>query len=178
MIACLDACVLYPTVLRQVLVGVAEAGLIRPVWSERLFEEWRRTAERLHPGDGVFATGEMARLNARWPEAQIPEASDLEGQLWLPDPSDIHVLATAITGRANVIITLNLKDFPARELVGHDVTARHPDAVLYALWLDHPEQVEDVATRVHAAADAINPISQRALFKRARLPRLGKAVSR
>ena len=179
MILCLDACVLYPTVLREILLGLAEQGLFRPLWSARIAEEWRRTAERQSPGDGVIAEGEIALLNARWPGACIAADPDLEDRLWLPDPADIHVLATAIRGGAEGIVTLNLRDFPARELQPHGLTARHPDAFLLGLWQAHPDAVEQVVRNVHATAQRLSGerLDPRALLKRARLPRLGKALS-
>ena len=178
MIAVLDTCVLYPTVLRQILLGAARAGLIQPLWSARIFEEWRRTAERLAPGDGIFASGEMARMRADWPEAEIAADPKTEAALWLPDPGDIHVLATAIKGGAATIITLNLKDFPPRELATHNVSARHPDAILYALWQSHPAEISEIVATAHEAARPHTDLSLRALLKRARLPRLGKALTR
>lgn len=176
---CLDACVLYPTVLREILLGVAGQGLFTPIWSARICEEWRRAAERLSPGDGVIAEGEIVALNARWPQASIPADPGLEARLWLPDPGDIHVLATAISGQASGIITLNLRDFPARELAPHGQVARHPDAFLYDLWLDRPEPVATVVAQVHANAQSMAgvPLDLRKLLKRARLPRLGKALT-
>jgi predicted nucleic acid-binding protein len=176
---CLDACVLYPTVLREILMGVAGEGLFTPLWSARICEEWRRTAERQSPGDGVIAAGEIALLNARWPEAEIPADAALEQQLWLPDPADIHVLATAITGRAEGIVTMNLRDFPTRELQAHNLHAHHPDALLYRFWQDHPDAVTETVTRVHATAQSLagEPLDLRKLMKRARLSRLGKALS-
>ena len=176
---CLDACVLYPTVLREILIGVALQGLYTPLWSARICEEWRRTAERQSPGDGVIAAGEIALLNAGWPAAEIPADPALEAQLWLPDPADIHVLATAITGCAQGIVTLNLRDFPARELVPHGLAAHHPDALLYTLWLDNPDPVAKTVIGVHATAQRLagEPLDLRKLMKRARLPRLGKALS-
>ena len=39
---------------------------------------------------------------------------DLIPGLQLPDPNDRHVLAAAIRGHADVIVTMNLRDFPAR----------------------------------------------------------------
>ncbi|MGI3186432.1 RSP_2648 family PIN domain-containing protein [Nioella aestuarii] len=176
---CLDACVLYPTVLREILMGVAGQGLFTPLWSARIAEEWRRTAERQSPGDGVIAAGEIALLNARWPEAEIPADPELEQQLWLPDSGDIHVLATAIKGQATGIVTLNLRDFPTRELQPHNLQALHPDALLYKLWQDSPDAVTDVVTRVQTTAQSLagEPLELRKLLKRARLPRLGKALS-
>ena len=179
MILCLDACVLYPTVLREILLGLAGEGLFQPVWSARICEEWRRTAERQSPGDGVVAEGEIALLNARWPEARIAADPGLEAGLWLPDPADIHVLATAIRGGAEAIVTLNLRDFPARELAPHGLSARHPDALLHALWQTWPDAVAATVARVHATAEKLagEPLDPRKLLKRARLPRLGKALS-
>ncbi len=177
--ACLDACVLYPTVMREILMGVAAAGLLTPIWSERICEEWRRAAERRVPGDGVIASGEIAALNAKWPKARCPAAPDLEAQLWLPDAHDIHVLATALSAEADCIITLNLKDFPRRELAVHEVNARHPDEVLYGFWLQSPDQVAQIVSKVHGVAETLSgeTIPLRSLLKRARLPRLGKALT-
>jgi len=40
------------------------------------------------------------------------------------------VLAAAIRGRADVIVTYNLKDFPEKVVSAHGVTAQHPDEFL------------------------------------------------
>ncbi len=179
MIAVLDANVLYPTVLREVLLGCAGRGLFQPIWSDRLLEEWRRAADRNGgAADAQIAAAEAARANRRFPEALVSPGD--EAPLWLPDPADIHVLATAIAARAETIITMNLRDFPARELSGHGVVARHPDAVLMDLWLEHADSVEVVVRGVHAEAERLSgeALALRALMKRARLPRLGKALSR
>ncbi|MEM9318576.1 MAG: PIN domain-containing protein [Pseudomonadota bacterium] len=177
MIACLDACVLYPTVLREVLLGVARVGLFTPIWSDRILEEWVRAAGKKGPAEAALARGEVAMVRAEWPKAAMPgaEAADL----WLPDPADIHVLASARAAGAEVIVTLNLRDFPARELTGHGIAAEHPDAFLYALWLADPAALWGVVGAVLAQAQALSgrDIELRGLLKRARLPRLAKALA-
>lgn len=178
MIAVIDACALYPTVLRQILLGVAERGLFTPIWSARLLEEWTRAAARNGGAeDAQIAIAEATSANVRFPNALKPPGDD--APLWLPDPADIHVLATAIQSGAGTIITQNLKDFPARELSGYGVKALAPDAVLMDLWLQNPDEVTEAVTHTHAEAERLSgqSLPLRALLKRARLPRLGKALS-
>ena len=177
--AVIDACVLYPTVLREIVLGVAQAGLIVPLWSDRLLEEWARTAARHGgAGDEALARGEIAALGLAFPGARLPADPGVEARLWLPDAGDVHVLATAVIGQAEAIITLNLRDFPARELVVQGVAAIHPDALLHELWLARHDQVAGVVDRVHATAERLSGarMDRRALLKRARLPRLAKAL--
>lgn len=178
MIAVIDACALYPTVQRQILLGCADRGLFTPLWSERLLEEWTRAASRNGGAlDEQIARTEAMSANARFPKALTAKGD--EAPLWLPDPADIHVLATAIQGGADTIITQNLKDFPARELSGYGVKAIAPDAVLMDLWLAKPDDVTQAVTHTHAEAERLSgqTLPLRALLKRARLPRLGKALS-
>lgn len=176
MIACLDACVLFPTVMRQVLLGAADQGAFTPVWSTRIVEEWVRAAGRDGPAAKLLAEGEAALLRATWPAAEVPGGP--EADLWLPDPADIHVLATARQAGAAVIVTANLKDFPARSLAPLDIRADHPDAFLLGLWRHDPSPVvtaaEDAQARAKAAGAGDIPL--RSLLKRAGLPRLGKAL--
>ena len=105
--AVLDACVLYPTILREILGDCAAAGLFRPVWSQRILDEWRLAADR----NGLPAGPEIALLTDRFPEAMAVPAGGADG-MDLPDPADRHVLETALAGGADRIVTANLRDFP------------------------------------------------------------------
>lgn len=176
--AVLDACVLYPSVLREILIGVAARGRFAPLWSARILGEWQRAAARLGPEGAAIAAGEIATLRAEWPKAEIVAGPALEKRLWLPDPADAHVLASAISGGAAVIVTQNLRDFPSRALAPEGVQAQSPDDFLMACWLTDAGAVEDTIRLVHAKTESLSGRDQplRALLKRARLPRLGKAL--
>lgn len=172
----LDACVLYPTVQRETLLAVADRGAFVPVWSARLLEEWARAAARR--GDEALARGEIARLRARFPGAEAPAQPGLERRMWLPDPADVHVLAVAVGASADVIITVNARDFPRNVLAEEGVSRADPDSFLLGLLRANPGDVTAAAGDVLAEAQRLSgqPWTARALFKKARLPRFGKAI--
>jgi hypothetical protein len=174
----LDANVLYPTVMREVLMAVAKAGLFQPLWSARILEEWARAAEKLGPGGAALARGDIALLRAAWPEAEQALPAGLEAQLWLPDPADVHVLAAAVAGAAQVLVTENARDFPQAELAPHGLQRQGADAFLMGLYAEAPEAVAAAAWGVQAEAERLSGAAQpiRKLLKKARLPRLGKAL--
>ena len=175
----IDACVLYPTVLREIVLGVAGEGVFVPLWSARILAEWKHAAARGGPGDAAIAEGEIALARVAWPEAETAADPALEATLDLPDAADKHVLAAAISGRADLILTQNLRDFPRRALAHHGLRAEAPDAFLMALWLEHPDAVAGVVEAVRLRTERVSGRAQpvRALLKRARLPRLGKALA-
>ena len=98
--------------------------------------------------------------------------------LSLPDPADVHVLAAAIAGGADVLLTANLRDFPIATLARHGLTRRSPDELLSEALSEAPDIVRRVAEEAHRAAEARagRELSRRALFKRLRLSRFAKAL--
>lgn len=175
----LDACVLYPTVLREILLCVAGQGLFTPLWSDRILEEWARAARKIGPEGEPQARAEVALVRANWPKASVqPRDADL-ARLWLPDENDVHVLAAALAGSADILLTFNAKDFPRHTLSEEGLLREAPDQFLYDLWLSNAQAVEDCVNKVHATAQIMagEPLAKRALLKRARLPRLGKALA-
>lgn len=176
--ALLDANVLYPTVLREILIGVARAGLYLPLWSDRILEEWARATVKLGPGAEEIARGEIAVLCAAFPAASVAPRPGLEARLHLPDPDDEHVLAAAIAGGADVIVTFNAQDFPRHVLAEEGIGRMDPDQFLRMLWENAPEAVAEAAEGVRATAERLSgdPQPMRALLKRARLPKLGKLL--
>ncbi len=170
----LDACVLFPPLVRGLLLESAAQGHFRPLWSERVLEEWRIAVARQHGLDGESgALRARAAMVAAFPDAMVPPQPDLESGIRLPDPADAHVVAAA-AGRAEGILTFNLRDFPARVLAGHGLEARHPDSFLWELQSKKPEAMARVIDHVLPAFD-IDPAAAKAPLKRAKLPRLAKA---
>jgi predicted nucleic acid-binding protein len=173
----LDACVLYPNIMRDMLLGAAKQGLFVPLWSALILEEWARAAARLGPEQAAQVRGEIALLKVDWPTATQPPAPGLEARLWLPDPADIHVLATAVSASADGIVTLNAKDFPKSTLSEEGLARLDPDALLLSLFHRAPDAINDVADKVLAEANRTSgPWTIRKLLKKARLPRLGKSL--
>ncbi|EEX16403.1 conserved hypothetical protein [Citreicella sp. SE45] len=174
----LDTCVLYPTVMREVLLGVAAQGVYEPLWSERILEEWALAARKLGPMGEVQARGEIAQVRTAWPKAEIRFPPSLESRLWLPDPADLHVVAAAIAGYADVIVTENAKDFPRGILAEEGLSRVDADGFLRGLFEAQPGRVRDACEAVLAEARRLSgeDWSMRGLLKKARLPRLGKAL--
>lgn len=177
--AVLDANVLFPTILREILADVAQAGLFRPLWSPRILEEWRRAAVRLGAEMGDVAGAEIVLLAERFPAALTAAEGTRSAGLDLPDPDDAHVIEAALNGGASLIVTANLRDFPRPALAAVGLRALHPDAFLTDLWAEDPDPVARAAHAAHAKAQALGgEMEFRALMKRARLPRLGRALAR
>ena len=174
----LDTCVLYPTVMREMLLGAACAGHFQPLWSERILGEWERAAVKLGPVGAAQAKSEIALVRAAWPAAEVAVNAGLASRLWLPDENDIHVLAAAIAGHAEGIVTVNAKDFPRHTLAEEGLTRIGPDELLYDLWLKDPEGIEAVGQAVLAEANRLSGEvwEMRPLLKKARLPRIAKAL--
>jgi len=176
--AVLDACVLYPTVLREILQGAGEAGLYQPVFSDRILREWVLATAKLGPAAPAIAEGEAAILRTTFPRALERERPEIEARLHLPDPNDVHVLATAIASSADTIVTFNAQDFPGHVLAAEGVTRRDPDGFLWELHSRHPDVMTRIVEAVRAKAEAISgqPVALKGLLKRARLYRLAKAL--
>ncbi len=174
----LDACVLFPTVLRELLLGVAARGLYEPQWSDRILREWVLATAKLGPLAQAMAEGDAAMARAAFPRASVKEQPNIEARLSLPDPDDVHVLAVAIGGHADAIVTFNAVDFPRHLLADEGIERRDPDGFLWELWSKNPAEVGGVVASVHAKAEEMagRSLPLRSFLKKAQLWRLGKAL--
>ena len=126
--AVFDACVLYPAPLRSFLMYLALTDMFRAKWTADIHEEWMRNVVKDYP-DIKRKQVEHVRdlMDAHIRDCLVTDYDDLIEPLELPDPDDRHVLAAAIRCGASVIVTRNLKDFPAETLSKYGIEAQHPD---------------------------------------------------
>ena len=126
--AVLDACVLYPAPLRDMLLSLASAGLFHARWTPDIEHEWMRNLLANRPDLNLKQLQTtQERMIAAIPDCMVTHYEPLIAGLSLPDPDDRHVLAAAIAGHADAIVTVNLKDFPAAILATYSLEAQHPD---------------------------------------------------
>jgi predicted nucleic acid-binding protein len=149
--AVLDASVLFRGGVRDFLLWVAEAGAFSPVWSDMIHDEWMRN-RRAKFGDPnsrlEHARREMERA---FPGANFDPDRKALMSVFLPDPDDVHVLATAVAAEANAIVTYNERHFP-REILGPlGLRAETPDFFCTRLIRDNPLPVVEGA-RLHRAS--------------------------
>ena len=107
-----DACVLYPAPLRDLLMWLALTDLFRARWTDRIHDEWIGAVLRERPELKVNLERTRAMMNAHVRDCLVTGYEPLIEALDLPDPDDRHVLAAAIAGRADLIVTKNLQTFP------------------------------------------------------------------
>ena len=127
----LDACVLYPAPLRDLLMRLALTDLFKARWTDKIHEEWINALLRQgkHSENRLQRTKELMDANVR--DAKVTGYESLIDALELPDPDDRHVLAAAIKCNADAIVTFNSKDFPPSILKQYSIDIIHPDDFIY-----------------------------------------------
>lgn len=125
----LDSCVLYPYELRDLLLEIAHEHLYRVHWSAQILEDTFRNLLADARSTPEKASRFCAAMERAFPEALVEPPPGLADQLGC-DPGDRHVLAAAIAAKAEVIVTLNVRHFPAEVLVPLGIEAVTPDQFL------------------------------------------------
>jgi predicted nucleic acid-binding protein len=139
-VAILDACVLYPAPIRDLLLYLADAELYTPKWTDKIHEEWTRNLLKNRPDiSSKQLRKTKAAMHEAFPDANVLNYQSLIKSIELPDPNDAHVLAAAVRCNADVIVTANTKDFPNQYLQQFDVEAQHPDLFITNLIELNPE---------------------------------------
>jgi predicted nucleic acid-binding protein len=135
----LDTCVLLKSYLCDTLLSIAEEGTFRPLWSDHILEELRRNL--IKAGAKQEAVDHrLGQMAAYFPDARVTGYEKLLGSM-TNHPKDRHVLAAAVAGRADALVTENLKDFPQESVAHLGVTVAGQDDFLAGLVELHPDEV-------------------------------------
>ncbi len=127
----LDACVLYPAPVRDILLSLAAEGLFKAKWSNIIQEEWIRNL-LINRTDlkKTQLNSTIKAMNVAFPDANVDGFEDLIPSINIPDKDDRHVVACAIRCNADLIVTFNTKDFPKKELSKYDLEIQKPDELI------------------------------------------------
>ena len=129
--ALLDANILYPAPMRDIFLQLAADDVFRAKWTADIHREWIDALLRNEPHRDRATLERTSRLMDRATrDCLVTKFEPLIPTLDLPDPDDRHVLAAAIVGRCDVIVTCNLRDFPEDVLAPYRIEILHPDEFL------------------------------------------------
>jgi predicted nucleic acid-binding protein len=147
-----DANVLYPSSLRDLLIRVAQAGLVQAKWTEAILDEtFRNIAKNLPDLDPAKLDRTRQLMNRAVRDVLVTGYEPLIEMLDLPDAGDRHVLAAAIKAKAQVIVTENRKHFPPDKLGVWSIEAQGADDFVLGLVELHQQEVY---AQVQRMADA------------------------
>lgn len=136
---------LYSRVLRDYLLYAADEGVIAIGWSRAILSE---TVEHLQANNSTFdgeQTDLLIRLfNAAYPHAEVTPTATARrtiNQFDMPDEDDRHVLAAAVSARADILCTNNVKDFPLEAMASVRIELLTADGLLSRLATTHPSRL-------------------------------------
>ncbi|MEV6285302.1 PIN domain-containing protein [Kribbella sp. NPDC051770] len=147
-----DANVLYPNSLRDLLIRVAQAGLVQAKWTDQILDETFRNLRIDRPDlDPAKLDRTRTLMNRAIRDVRVTGYEPLIGTVDLPDPDDRHVVAAAIKSHAQVIVTENTKHFPPAALTPWNLETRNADEFVHDL-IDLNRQ--EVYAQIQRMADA------------------------
>lgn len=127
----LDACVLYPAPIRDILLSLAAEGLFIAKWSDIIQDEWLRNLLRKRADLKKEQLEQTVKaMNQAFPDANVENFEELIPSIKLKDKDDRHVVACALRCNADLIITFNINDFPKNELSKYDIEIQNPDELI------------------------------------------------
>ena len=126
--AFLDTCVLLKSYLCDTLLSIAETGAYRPLWSPMVMTELERNLAR-RGLDDKQVEHRLDQMNQAFPDAAITGYETMISDM-TNDPKDRHVLAAAICGGAEILVTENIRDFPPDAVRPYGIEVISQDAFL------------------------------------------------
>jgi len=138
----LDACVLIPGSLRDILLIAAERYLFTIQLTDDILDEVSRNLIKQGLSEDK-ARRIISAIHTSFEDAIITRHKPLIEMMPI-NTKDRHVLAAAVACKADIIVTQNIKDFPEKLLSPYEVEALTPDRFLIDLYNTDPMQVVEV----------------------------------
>lgn len=183
----LDACVMMSGLLRPLLLDLAATGLFAPLWTYKIGQEWQRNAARLWDIEPRVLETEWARMQERFPLADMGDVTEHEAPLKHTDKKDKHVAAAGVAAVAKTdcspisVVTWNTKDFSRSELRRQQLGLIDPDRLLSQWWPLHEQLLrQHIEATIQALVDTgrRQPEPVIGMLKRDRLFRLAGCYDR
>ena len=147
--ALLDANVLYSAPVRDLFMQLAVSDVFRARWTADIHREWIDALLRNEPHRDRAALERTRDLMDRATrDCLVTGYGALIPAIKLPDPDDRHVLAAAIVGRCDVIVTWNLQDFPIQGVGPFGIEVQRPDEFLHGHLNSAPSVFCEAARKV------------------------------
>jgi hypothetical protein len=151
-VALLDASVLHPWVVCDLLLRLAERGLYRPAWSAEILDEVVSSLTERKPEHAERFQRRRERMEAAFAEAMADRPERFLAAV--PDEvdgGDRHVVAAALAARADVIVTNNIRHFAPERLAESGLLVQTASEFLIHQWWLDPQGIDEVLA---AMADA------------------------
>ena len=159
--ALLDANILYPAPVRDIFLQLAADDLFSAKWTADIHREWIGALLRNEPRrDRTALERTRDLIDQATRDCLIADYDTIIPTLDLSDPDDRHVLAAAIVGNCDLIVTFNMRDFPPARLKPYGIDAQHPDEFLLHMLSQTPGPFLDAVRKILSRL-AAPPVSAR-----------------
>lgn len=137
--ALIDANVWYSAVLRDSFIEFAYWDFYKPLWSNEIFNETKRNLETANADYAETFSRHSSYIIELFPDGLVVDYSGQLGSLTDVHIKDEHVLASAVIGNADAIVTFNTKDFPSNAFEKYGLDVVHPDDFLLDQFFLNPQ---------------------------------------
>lgn len=175
-----DTNVLFPFSVMDLLLALSEDGIHEVIWTETLLDEWEEVIVREHHRTAETAASITAAIREFFSESDIKRSAYKHLLREMPDndPDDHEHMAPAIVGGASILVTRNVKDFPADPLARHGLRVVEPDTYLCEPMDDMADEMVDTVVRLadEERQPPKAPDDLVADLERADVPRLARQI--
>jgi hypothetical protein len=151
-VALLDASVLHPWVVCELLLRLAERGLYRPAWSSEILDELVDSMTERKPEHAERFRRRREHMEAAFAEAMTEHVTRFLAAV--PDEvdqGDRHVAAAGFAARADAIVTNNVRHFASGRLAESGLLIQTADEFLIHQWWLDPKGVAEVLAEMAGA---------------------------